>query len=197
MGDDILLILTERMCKSKEISAYLKSISEPSFKLEKLPVKFSENSFFINEFKAMEILLEKPLKDYRCVVMGCFFDPCVEFLRMRRYRVVGCGEASMMLASLLERDFGVISIFREAVSRVKLMVKRLGLMDRFVGISIVSEREESLIEGGRKLVEEGADSLIIAHLTSVKLLKVLSNRFKGISIVEPLKAGLVLANAMF
>lgn len=129
--------------------------------------------------------------------MGCFFDPCVEFLRMRRYRVVGCGEASMMLASLLERDFGVISIFREAVSRVKLMVKRLGLMDRFVGISIVSEREESLIEGGRKLVEEGADSLIIAHLASVRLLKVLSNRFKGIGIVEPLKAGLVLANAMF
>ena len=197
MGDDILLVLTERMYKSKEISAYLKSISEPSFKLEKLPVKFSENSFFINEFKAMEILLEKPLKDYRCVVMGCFFDSCVEFLRMRRYRVVGCGEASMMLASLLERDFGVISIFREAVSRVKLMVKRLGLMDRFMGISIVSEREESLIEGGRKLVEEGADSLIIAHLASVRLLKVLSNRFKGIGIVEPLRAGLVLANAMF
>ncbi len=197
MGNDILLVLTERVYRNEEISAYLESISEPPFKLEKLPISFSKDSFFINEFKAMEILLKKPLKKYRCVVIGCFFDPCVEFLRMKRYRVIGCGEASMMLASLLEKDFGVISCFKGAVSRVKLLVKRLGLMERFVGISVVNEEEESLIKGGQKLIERGADSLIVAHLSSLKLLNFLSGYFKNVRVIEPLKAGLVLANAMF
>jgi allantoin racemase len=108
-------------------------------------------------------------------LVACFHDPMLWDIRQAvDIPVVGFGESSMVLATLMGRKFGVVTISPYSVHDTEENITKYGLSERCAGVRCISdsgrEQEEAMADArmaieafqtaGRELIDRGAEILI-------------------------------------
>jgi len=113
-------------------------------------------------------------------IIGCFNDPGLQEARESLgIPVIGVGEAGMLLACMLGRNFGVVTVRKKLIPVVEENVRRYGLESRLIRNSPIRscELDERLYpamfadpagiavppfaEQARKMVEDGAEVVVV------------------------------------
>lgn len=122
---------------------------------------------------------------YDGVILGCFGDPGLDALReMVTIPVVGPGEASMHVASMLANRFSVVTVMDsvvpslEKLARISGMDRKLASV-RSVNIPVLELRDEAARTAAR-IIEEGQRAMTEDRAGAV-ILGCMSMAFMGIS----------------
>lgn len=133
------------------------------------------------------------------VIVGAFGDPGRDGLAARlSVPVVGLGSAGLRAGGLGGRRFAVVTTTPELVSSIREMVERLGLGDRFAGVSLTegdatatttdaAGLPRALAEASRRAISQwGVTALVIGGGPLCAAARGLA--FPGVSIVDPIVA---------
>ncbi len=118
-------------------------------------------------------ILEKNKDSYDYFILACGLDPGLDACRMVVKNIIGMGEAAIMTACALAKQFSFLSSTEETAAAVPERLRSLGIDPgrcasvRPVGTSdeIVKKRKEMLdhyCQIGQKCIEDGADALIMS-----------------------------------
>jgi allantoin racemase len=115
--------------------------------------------------------------EYDGMIVGCFEDPAVDgAIEATAIPIIGCGLPSMGAALLLGPRFAVLSPTENSAVRVRDLVMRAGLLDRYAGSVALgigvrefardpSRTLSAVSEAGARAVEHGADVLLLGCLS--------------------------------
>ena len=110
--------------------------------------------------------------DAGAYVIACYSDPGVEALRDAiKTPIYGIAESGILTALSHGKRFGVIAISEGSISRHRAHIKRMGVISRLANersLNMTVDQTaqgahtfEKLVETGRKLLNDGADVLIL------------------------------------
>ncbi len=162
--------------------------------------------------EAVPLIIETAVKEgegYDAIVISCFLDPAVQELRrlLRNKVVIGPGEASLRLAEFLGTPLTVVTVGAQAETLEMMweFVERLGLKDvvdvKGIPYGVLdADRDKAtalrlLIEESRMAKESGSKAVIIG-CTALAGLAEEVQRTVGIPVIDPLKASIILAEAL-
>ena len=141
------------------------------------------------EYLSVPEMVEKAVqaeKDgYSGMILGCFGDPGLDALReMVAVPVVGPGEASLHVASMLGHRFSIITVMESVVPSLEKLVRLSGLEKklasvRAVGIPVLELRED--IEKTAIRVAEESQKAKLKDRADTVILGCMSMAFMGIS----------------
>jgi allantoin racemase len=144
--------------------------------------------------------------DTDAIVLGCFGDPGLHAAReFSRVPVIGAGEASMILAQLYARRFGIVHIRETNMPECEAELAVLGLSGKCAGMGaiemafyeVLDDKRKSLellTRESRKLAERGAEAIILGCMSlglgsfSEELARTLQ-----MPVINPVKAALAAA----
>lgn len=87
----------------------------------------------LNNVYILDELIRREAHGYDAAVIGCFNDPGLwEARESLRIPVIGVGEAAMMIACMLGRNFGVVTVRKKLIPIVEENIRRYGLEARLV-----------------------------------------------------------------
>ena len=199
--------------RKKFLSRYVSA----GFEIETRSIKYgtySIESSFDDELNAPFILEEavKAEKDgFDAVVVDCFVDPALDAMREAlKIPVVGPGETSMHIASMLGNKFTVITVAGLALNKlIARRVEKLGLTNKLASIRNVNlpvlelmKREKEtisiLVEEGTKAIEEENADVIILGCTELSEIADKHNLQEtlGVPIVDPIKVAVKFAELL-
>lgn len=153
-------------------------------------------------------IIHKNKDDYDAFIVNCFADPGIMGAReIANVPVVGPGQASMTVASMLGHKFGVISIRKKAESMFDQKVASLGLEDKFagaVGINIgvnelLTDRDATrreILKAANKLIEEKHAEVIVLGCTGMLSFAEDIRKELRVPVVEPTITALKIAEAL-
>lgn len=189
---------------------YLKGIASRETEIEVASLKKGPQSietFFDEAYAAPEILkLVENSKKFDAIVINCFGDPALYAARdISDVLVLGAGETSMIIASLLGEKFGVISVLRNAGAQIEMATRRIGISERLAyasGIEIpVLDLEKGdrlmnmIIDEAKKAIERGAE-VIVLGCSAMFFVANNIRKSLGIPVIEPASLTLKIAEAL-
>lgn len=145
--------------------------------------------------------------DYDAIMINCFGDPCVEAIReIVRVPVLGPGETSMMIASLLGHKFSVISPTKKTALQVESRVRALGIEQRFasaVGLDIavldlerdVKKTVKAVVKASEKAVRDGAEVIALGCTGLAYMADEIRKRL-NVPLIEPASLALKVAETL-
>ncbi len=173
----------EKMWVSLEKHVSGLAFQETSFDFNYL----SRSSYFVAS-SYMELLnnayildgLIKSEEGHDAAIIGCFNDPGLQEARESlSIPVIGVGEAGMLLACMLGRNFGVVTVRRKLIPVIEENVRRYGLESRLIRRDPIRscELDEKLYpamfelpakiavppfeEQAKKMAEDGAEVVVV------------------------------------
>ncbi len=124
----------------------------------------------------------------------CFSDPALEALReLVSIPVIGAGQASMNIASLLGQSISVITTAAKRIPQKRIAIKAMGIeSDRIAsirGLDFHSEKHEAMLEklltvSKKCIVEDHAEVIVLGCLAYTWYAEELTERLK-IPVVDP------------
>jgi allantoin racemase len=140
-------------------------------------------------------------KDYDAIVVGCFGDPGLDAAReVAAIPVIGPGVASLGLARLVARRFGVVTMeeanargLRDMIARCELGSNCVGVEAVDVPIAEIAERADVVAEDlarlGQRLAYAGAEAIVLGCLSFAFHPRAVRHiRSLGIAVIDPLRA---------
>ena len=152
-------------------------------------------------------LVKSVESDYDAIIINCFGDPCVEAIReIVRVPVLGPGETSMMIASLLGHKFSVISPTKKTALQVESRVRALGIEQRFasaVGLDIavldlerdVEKTVKAVVKASEKAVRDGAEVIVLGCTGLAYMADEIRKRL-NVPLIEPASLALKVAETL-
>ncbi len=133
----------------------------------------------LNTVYILDELIKKSGQDFNAAIIGCFNDPGLwEARESLDIPVIGVGESAMMLACMLGRNFGVVTVRKKLIPIVEENIRKYGLetrvirhapirsceLDEKLYPAMFSEPEKIAIPPfetqAKKLVEDGAEVVV-------------------------------------
>lgn len=160
---------------------------------------------------AAELVVRAEREGFDATVLGCLGDPGLDALREVSVAmpVVGPGEASCHLATMVGERFGIVTIAQGVVNPLRHLVARAGLTERLAGIAVIDvpvleladDRADTVArvaEASRELVaRQGADALVLGCMSMAFLdLAGEIGAAVGVPVVNPAKAALHVAETL-
>jgi len=151
-------------------------------------------------------LVKKHEGDYDAIMINCFGDPCVEATReVVDVPVLGPGETSMLVASLLGHKFSVISPTKKTALQVELHARALGIEQRLAsvaGLDIpvldlerdVEKTVKAVVEASEKAVEDGAEVIVLGCTGLACMADEIQKRL-SVPVIEPASLTLKMAES--
>ena len=152
-------------------------------------------------------LVKKHETEYDAIMVNCFGDPCVNAIReIVEVPVVGPGETSMLVASLLGHRLSVVSPTRKTARQVELHAREIGIEERLasvIGLEIpvldLEKNEEKTIDAvvraSEKAVEDGAEVIVLGCTGMAYMADEIRKRL-DVPLVEPASLALKIAEAL-
>jgi allantoin racemase len=121
--------------------------------------------------------LQRRAHPTNAVIVGCFGDPGIDALReVLDCPVVGPFEAAMHLGAQLGARIGVVTVLDSVVPMLDRLVRGMGMSLRYAGATAIdvpvlelknnrSEVAERVVQGGRRMIESGADVLVLGCMS--------------------------------
>jgi len=193
---------------------HLVQIASPETQVEVVKLKngpASIESSLDEYYAAPELLarvMEAEKQGYDAVVDHCFGDPALHAAReCVRIPVVGAGEASMMVASLLGHSFSVLTVLKETVPNVKRLARSIGMEDRlasvrYIGIPVlhldenIQATRRAFIDTARKAIEEDDADVICPGCAALSAWASEWGEELGVPVVDPGGVAFKMAEAL-
>jgi allantoin racemase len=152
-------------------------------------------------------LAKKNARKYDAMLVNCFGDPCLEALRETvRVPVLGAGETSMLVATMMGQKFAVISPTESTVRHVERNVRRIGLNPAAYSIVPLNlpvlqlgKNRKATIRRIAKLAEkclaEGAE-VIVLGCTGLAYMSEEARKHIRAPLLEPASTTLKIAEAL-
>lgn len=137
---------------------------------------------------------------YDAFIVACHCDPNLEVIKkITKKPVVGIGEASMKIASMLGQNFSVIQTSQFSISIKENLVKQYHLEDSLASIRAPGKEMENMSEG-RKYLEtaqravekDGADVIVLGCAGMTGLDRTIQKKL-GIPVLDGVVCGLIIA----
>jgi allantoin racemase len=88
---------------------------------------------YLNDREVFEAVLQGEKDGFHAIIVYCFSDPALDEMKQAlQIPVIGLGQSSMMLASLMGAKFGLIAMSQASVARNEQLVRKYGLIERLV-----------------------------------------------------------------
>ena len=146
-------------------------------------------------------LLRANEDNYDAFIVACHSDVNMEVLREQTAKpVVGIGEASMKLATMLGHKFSVIQTTHHSVPMKEAVVRKYGLMEQCASVRAVDETSPLSMEGQIAaaariaLAEDGAEVLVLGCAGYAGLAEKLSADL-GVPVLDGVACAVRLAEA--
>jgi allantoin racemase len=144
--------------------------------------------------------------DTDAIVLGCFGDPGLRAAReVSRVPVIGGGEASMVLAQLYARRFGIVHIRASNIPECENELATLGLSAMCAGQGVIdmafyevlddtSKTLELLVRESRALLKRGAETIILGCMSlGLGPFSADLQRALHVPVINPVRAALAAA----
>lgn len=196
----------------KKDEEYLRRFARKDTSINVLSLKDGPNS--LETFQSMVYvgpgiieLVKKCEGKYDAIMVNCFGDPCVKAVReIVDIPVLGPGETSMLIASLLGHKFSVISPTKKTALQVELHARELGIEERLasvIGLEIpVLELEKdkektinAVVRASEKAVEDGAEVIVLGCTGMAYMADEIRKRL-NVPLIEPASLTLKIAEAL-
>ena len=159
---------------------------------------------------SLRLAIEAEKRGYDAIIIGCFGDPGIEAMREAlTIPVIGPGESSFYVASMLGYQFSVVSILKNIINPMRMMAKKLSLEDRLASVRVidkpvlelgtdVEETKKALLREGKKAVEEdNADTLVLGCMSEAFLgFAEYMQEELGVPVVNPVGVSVKMAEMM-
>ena len=135
---------------------------------------------------------------FDAVVISSFEDPGLESAReVCNIPVVGLGEASMLLATMLGTKFSIITYDKRVYHLIEKMVRKIGVEKQLLSIRSINKetRFEKLLEEVNKVVMEGAKTVIVGEFDAQELIQSVQPNVK-VPILDPSSIALKMAEVL-
>jgi len=196
---------------------FLAKFVSNGFEIETRSIKYGTHSIessFDDELNAPFILEEaiKGEKDgFDAVVVDCFIDPAIDAMReVLKIPVIGPGETSMHIASILGNKFSVITVAGLSLNKLIFRkAEKAGLVNRLASIRNVNlpvlelkkkEKEtiSILLSEGKKAVEEEDADVLILGCTELSEIaeKYELQKELNVPIIDPIKVAIKFAELL-
>ncbi|MFX0124092.1 MAG: aspartate/glutamate racemase family protein [Candidatus Hodarchaeota archaeon] len=152
--------------------------------------------------------VRKAEKDkFDAVVIDCMGDPALHAAReITEIPVVGPGEASFVLASIIGYKFSVLVVLKGVIPRFENKIRMYGFIDRLASVRSIEipvlrlEKDEKtqntlLVEARKAIKEDGADTIILGCTGMLGMAKELQEAL-GIPVIDPTVASLKMAETL-
>lgn len=153
--------------------------------------------------------LERRERPPEALIVGCFGDPGIDALReVLECPVVGPFEASMHLGAQLGARVGVVTVLDSVVPVLDRLVLGMGLSLRYAGATAIDipvlelQKDPSKVaarveEGGRRMVERGADVLVLGCMSLAFLgMAEKVGPLLGVPVINPVRCALKIAESL-
>jgi allantoin racemase len=133
---------------------------------------------YLNDREVFEAVLQGEKDGFDAVIVYCFSDPALEEMRQAlRIPVIGLGQSSMMVASLMGARFGLVAMSAASTARNEQLARKYGFFDKIISpirpLPLpLAEQEKSILNAGpgidafrqvaREYIQDGAEVLIAA-----------------------------------
>jgi allantoin racemase len=155
---------------------------------------------------AMETALRVQDEGWDAMILGCFGDPGLDgFRELLDVPIVGPCEASMHVAATLGHEFGIVTVLDSVVMMLRKLARAAALDARLASVvscdipvlELGNESYDALLGGGRRALEEGADTLILGCM-SMAFLGVAERLAEdlGVPVVNPARTSLKMAELL-
>lgn len=196
----------------KKDEEYLRKFARKDTLINVLSLKDGPNS--LETFQSMVYvcpniiqLVKKHEGKYDAMMVNCFGDPCVKALReIVEIPVLGPGETSMLIASLLGHKFSVVSPTKKTALQVELHARELGIEERLasvIGLEIpVLELERdkektinAIVKASEKAVKDGAEVIVLGCTGLAYMADEIRKRL-DVPLLEPASLTLKITEAL-
>ena len=201
--------------RAERVGAFLDSLACPGTAVEvvTLPGGTADLEHYEQDHLAISLMLEAVPTRVRggafdAVVVACFYDPGVRELReVLDVPVVGVGEASMLLASLLGHRFSVVVGRRKSIPKMSDNALLYGFDRRIASwrsIDFTVQRIHDDPEGAYEAIareaeaavrDDRAEAIVLGCAAMENVAQRLTRRI-GVPIVDPVVAGFKVAEML-
>lgn len=150
----------------------------------------------------LKIVKENEAK-YDAFIVGCHGDPNLDMLREATNRlVVGIGEASMKLASMLGHKFTILSPGDRGVPNKELLVQRYHLTPYLASIVTANtgnsdwQSKEPLIRAAKEALQRDHCEVIVLGCAGLGHVALELERELGIPVLDGITCALIVASGM-
>lgn len=151
---------------------------------------------YMDYHKSANRMVEIVLEDkYDAYIIGCHSDPNIDLIReITEKPVIGIGESSMMLASLLGNTFAVISPSLKSISKKRALARKHHLQDKFIGTKVTeSDSKEDLLVASRNALNDfNVDAIVLGCANYALADKLIENELQ-IPVIDGIASALILA----
>jgi len=182
----------------RETEVETKRIEEAPEGIESYLDAHNSAIYIVKKFKKWE-------KQYDGFIIACHGDIGVDLLReMTTKPVIGIGEASMLLATILGHKFSILSLNKKIIPKKEDLIKKYGLKDRCASICVTElrvndsyeKKKDKLIQAGERAVKkDGAEVLILGCGGMTGLDKEIENELQ-IPVIDGVVSALMIIESI-
>jgi allantoin racemase len=151
----------------------------------------------------MAKLLRANHEAFDAFVVACHCDPNLDLMKeIGRKPVVGIGEASMKMATMLGHRFSVLSTAARSIPNKEALIERYGLRGQMASVrapeaeGLEGDLEERFFRTGRAAIDEdGAEVIVLGCAGLAGLDKRLQARL-GVPVLDGVVCALIMASGM-
>jgi len=148
-------------------------------------------------------LVRENHEKFDAFVVACHCDPQLDVLKeISRRPVVGIGEASIKLASMLGHRFSILSTDEHAVPSKEELVRKYHLQDLLASIKIPARNkknaseEERYVHAAREAVEEDRAEVIVLGCAGLAGLDKRIQKKIGVPVLDGVACALIIASGL-
>jgi allantoin racemase len=151
----------------------------------------------------MAELLRANHEAFDAFVIACHCDPNLDLMKeIGRKPVVGIGEASMKMATMLGHRFSVLSTAARSIPNKEALIERYGLRGQMASVrapeaeGLEGDLEERFFRAGRAAIDkDGAEVIVLGCAGLAGLDKRLQARL-GVPVLDGVVCALIMASGM-
>lgn len=143
---------------------------------------------------------------YDAVIIGCFHDPAIDAARELFDDIIIAGpeESSIQLASILGKNYSIISVRNKVSEKMKENIMRIGLLSKLCSVRPLNmrvadlQKDHSLLLGSMRkqiaaaLTEDHAEVIILGCTMETGQYKVMQDEF-NVPVIDPAIAAMMNA----
>ena len=151
----------------------------------------------------LEIIKEKE-DEYDAFIIACHGDPNLDLLKeVSNKLVVGIGEASMKIASMLGHKFSIIVSGEKGIPNKEFMVRKYGLENSLASTVVANssgevdwKNQENLINAARKAIEEDMSEVIVLGCAGMGHVAVKMQEELKVPVLDGVTCALIIASGL-
>lgn len=154
--------------------------------------------------EGMLAIIKENEKKYDAFIIACYSDPNLNLLKeVSDKPVLGIGESSLMIASILGHKFSIIVASERGIPSKEVMVREYGLSHRLASIVATKSSsevdwkdQENMIEAGRKIIKEDMSEVIILGCAGMGHVAIKMKEELGVPVLDGVTCALIIASGL-